>query len=117
MQAEEILESAKKEAEALRNSAAAARAEAERRLDGLNAQQAETAQLHASLSAQGAAQLQREVNLTAHLAGSPGGVLGVWPCYLWFWGDACVTERMNLHRSSGIGLQSLAALQLACAQR
>ena len=66
VQAEEVLESAKREAEALRDSAAAAKAEAERRLDGLNAQQAETAQLHASLSAQSAAQLQREVNPTTH---------------------------------------------------
>ena len=77
MQAEEVLDSAKREeAEALRDSAAAGEAEAERRLDDLPAEQAETGQLHASLSAQSAAQLKREVNLTAHPDGFPKGIVG-----------------------------------------
>ena len=61
-----MLKGAKREAEALRDSAAEARAEAERRLSSLIAQQAETAQLHASLSTQSTAQQQREVCSASH---------------------------------------------------
>ena len=60
-QAQEMLENARREAEALKDSATAASAEAERLKSTLAAQQAELAQLQASLSAQNTAQQQREV--------------------------------------------------------
>ncbi len=60
-QAQGMLEAARREAKALKDSAAAANAEAERLKSSLAAQQTEAAQLQASLSAQNTAQQQREV--------------------------------------------------------
>lgn len=65
-QAQELLENARREAEALRDSAAAANAEAERLKSLLAAQQTELVQLRASLSAQNTAQQQREACTALH---------------------------------------------------
>lgn len=61
LQAQEKVDSARREAKALADSTVAANEEAERRMAVLVAQQAETAQLQTSLDAQKSAQQQREV--------------------------------------------------------
>ena len=61
-----MLENARREAEALKDSATAASAEAERLKSTLAAQQTELAQLQASLSTQNITQQQREVCTALH---------------------------------------------------
>ena len=61
MQAEEMLRSARHEAQALRETTASAKEEAVSRAQALAAQQAETSKLQALLTANDSAQQQREV--------------------------------------------------------